>query len=271
MTALSTVGDPLRTADVQQRSELRSGVSYWFASLVVMMRFDFGRMREWAAMMVLIQTAMGAGMVIMYGFFYPQVTASRALFIATGAPTLALIPLGFVMLPGGIVQQKLEGTFEYIWSMPVPRSAQAASTFLLYTLLALPGTALALLVAVWRYDVHLSVSPLLIPAALVCALVSITVGYGMALAIRNPMVTNLVCNALIFVVLLFSPIVYPASQLPAWLFDVHRVLPFYNMAVVMRAGLTSGIETQVATSFIVLAAWTVAGCAMTAWVIGRRH
>jgi len=39
----------------------------------------------------------------------------------------------------------------------------------------------------------------------------------------------------------------------------------------MRAGLTSGIETQVGTSFIVLAAWTIAGCAMTAWVIGRRH
>jgi ABC-2 type transport system permease protein len=271
VTALSTLADPLPPFETQHRTELRSGVSYWLASMATMLRFDFGRMREWAAMMVLIQMCMGAGMVIMYGFFYPQVTASRALFIATGAPTLALIPLGFVMLPGGIVQQKLEGTFEYIWSMPAPRSAQAASTFLLYTLLALPGTALALLVAVWRYDVPLSISPLLIPSALACALVSITVGYGMALAIKSPMVTNLVCNALIFVVLLFSPIVYPASQLPLWLLDVHRVLPFYNMAVVMRAGLTSGVETQVGTSFIVLAAWTVAGCVMTAWVIGRRR
>ncbi|MGA7988020.1 MAG: ABC transporter permease [Candidatus Dormiibacterota bacterium] len=250
---------------------MRSGVRYWFASLRWMLQFDYGRMREWASMMVLIQMLMGAGMVIMYGFFYPQITAAHALYIATGAPTLALIPLGFVMLPGGVVQQKIEGTFEYIWSLPAPRSAQAVSTFLLYTLLALPGTALALLVAVWRYGVQLSISPLLIPAALLCALVAITVGYGMALAIHNPMVTNLVTNALMFVVLLFSPIVYPASQLPAWLLDVHRVLPFYNMAVVMRAGLTSGVETQVGLSILVLGAWVVVGCAATAWVIGHRR
>jgi ABC-type polysaccharide/polyol phosphate export permease len=33
-------------------------------------------------------------------------------------------------------------------------------------------------------------------------------------------VTNVIVNALIFVVLLFSPIVYPVSQLPGWLYDV---------------------------------------------------
>ena len=142
---------------------------------------------------------------------------------------------------------------------------------MLYALLALPGSVLALLVAAWRYDVHLSVSPLLIPAVLLCALMATTVGYGMALAIPNPMVTNVVTNALMFVVLLFSPIVYPASQLPVWLATVHYFLPFYNMAVVIRAGLTSGIAAHVATSFLVLAAWTVTGAAATAWVVGRRR
>jgi ABC-2 type transport system permease protein len=269
---MSSIASVARSrAAATRRGELRSGLTYWLQSLAAMMRFDFGRMRQWLGMMIVIQTMMGAGMVIMYGFFYPHVTAARALYIATGSPTLALIPLGLVMLPGDINQQRMEGTFEYVWSLPAPRSAQAISTFLLYTLLALPGTALALLVATWRYGAQLSISPVLIPAALLCSLVAITVGYGLALAIRNPLVMNLISNALVFVVLLFSPIVFPASQLPAWLYDIHRVLPFYNMAVVMRAGLTSGIETQVGTSFIVLAAWTIAGCAMTAWVIGRRH
>jgi len=236
-----------------------------------MLRFDYGRMRQWAPMLMLIQTMTGAGMALLYGFFYPHVTAARALYITTGAPTLALIPLGFVMLPGSVAQQKTEGTFDYIWSLPSPRSAQAASTFLLYTVLALPGAALALLVATWRYGVHLSVSPLLVPAALLCAVVAITVGYGMAVAISNPLVTNVVTNALMFVVLMFSPIVFPASQLPGWLYAVHRVLPFYGMAVVIRAGLTQGIVNHVATSFCVLGAWTVAGCATTAWVVGRRR
>jgi ABC-2 type transport system permease protein len=252
-------------------TELRSGPRYWFGSLGSMLRFDYGRMRTFAPMMVVIQTMMGAGMALLYGFLYPHITTTRALYIATGAPTLALIPLGFAMVPGSIGTQKDEGSFEYVWTLPAPRSAQAASTFLLYAVLALPGTALALLVATFRYGVHLSPSPLLVPAALLCALMAIAVGYGMALAITDTVITNLVVNALMFVVLLFSPIVYPPSQLPGWLFAVHRVLPFYNMAVVMRASLTQGIETHVATSFLVLAIWTVAGWATTGWVVSRRR
>src|ERR1017187_9352197 len=69
-------------------------------------------------MMIVIQTLKGAGMALLYGFFYPHVTATRALYITTGAPTLALIPLGFVMLPGTVAEQKLEAPFDYIWSLP---------------------------------------------------------------------------------------------------------------------------------------------------------
>ena len=64
---------------------------------------------------------------------------------------------------------------------------------------------------------------------------------------------------------------YPASHLPGWLFAIHRVLPFYNMAVVIRAGLTTGLVTGLGQSFLVLLAWTVAGVALTAWVAGRRR
>lgn len=80
-------------------SAARSGVGYWLRSLRAMLRFDLGQARQWAAMMVVIQVMMGAGMALMYGFFYPKVTQDIALLISTGTPTLALIPLGFVMVP----------------------------------------------------------------------------------------------------------------------------------------------------------------------------
>jgi ABC-2 type transport system permease protein len=249
----------------------RSGTGYWLASLGAMLRFDFGRSRQWAPLMAIVQVMMGAGMAITYGFFYPHVSGPIGAFIATGTPTLALIPLGFVMVPAAVGQQRLEGTFDFIWSLPSPRSAQVTSMFLLYTLLSLPGMALALLVAVWRYGVDLRMSLLFVPAVLLCAMMAVSVGFGMALAIPNPMLVNLISNALIFVVLLFSPIVFPPANLPDWLFHVQQVLPFYNMAVVIRAGLTVGLVGHVATSFLVLAAWTVAGVGATAWVIGRRR
>jgi ABC-2 type transport system permease protein len=236
-----------------------------------MLQFDLSRSRQWAPMMAVIQLMMGAGMAIMYGFFYPQVSEATALYIATGTPVLALIPLGLVMLPASVSQQRLEGTFDFTWSLPAPRTAQASSTFLLYMLLCLPGMVLSLVIATVVYSVQLSVSPVIVPAVLLCALMAISVGFGMALAIPNPMVVNLISNTLIFVVLLFSPIVYPPSHLPDWLFTLHQFLPFYNMAVVIRAGLTVGLVSDLTRSFLVLGAWTVAGWAMTGWVIGRRR
>jgi ABC-2 type transport system permease protein len=236
-----------------------------------MLQFDLAQGRQWAPMMAVVQLMMGAGMAIMYGFFYPQVSEATALYIATGTPVLALIPLGLVMLPASVSQQRLEGTFDFTWSLPVPRTAQASSTFLLYMLLSLPGMVLSLVIATLVYGVQLSVSPLILPAVLLCALMAISVGFGMALAIPSPMVVNLIANSLIFVVLLFSPIVFPPSHLPDWLFTLHRFLPFYNMAVVIRAGLTVGLVSDLTRSFLVLGAWTVAGWAMTGWAIGRRR
>jgi ABC-2 type transport system permease protein len=175
------------------------------------------------------------------------------------------------MLPESVNQQRLEGTFDFTWSLPAPRTAQATSTFLLYTLLSLPGMVLSLVVATVLYGVQLSVSPLIVPAVLLCALMAVSVGFGMALAIPNPMVVSVVTSALAFVVLLFSPIVYPPSHLPGWLFAIHQVLPFYNMAVVIRAGLSVGLVSDLTQAFAVLGGWTAAGWAMTGWVIGRRR
>jgi ABC-2 type transport system permease protein len=103
-----------------------------------------------------------------------------------------------------------------------------------------------------------------------CALMAFSVGFGMALAVSNPLLVNLITNAPIFVVLLFSPIVVPPSHFPTWLFAVDRALPFYNMAEVIRAGLSSGLVTDLTRSYLILLAWTVAGWAMTTWMVGRR-
>jgi ABC-2 type transport system permease protein len=103
------------------------------------------------------------------------------------------------------------------------------------------------------------------------SLMAISVGFGMALAIKSPIVVNLITNTLVFVVLLFSPIVFPASHLPPWLMEIHRFLPFYAMAQVVRAGLTDGIVVDVARSYVVLIIWTLIGWGLTASVIARRR
>jgi ABC-2 type transport system permease protein len=138
-------------------------------------------------------------------------------------------------------------------------------------LLCLPGMVLSLVIATVVYGEQLSVSLVIVPAVLLCALMAISVGFGMALAIPNSMVVNLISNTLIFVVSAVLPNRLPASHLPDWLFTLHQFLPFYNVVVIIRAGLTVGLVSDLTRSFLVLGAWTVAGWAMTGWVIGRRR
>lgn len=77
---------------------------------------------------------------------------------------------------------------------------------------------------------------------------------------------------IIFLLLLFSPIIAPIDQFPEWWAGVQRALTFWHMSVVIRAGLTEGlVDTSVAVSYLVLGAWTLASCAIAALVIGRRR
>lgn len=250
---------------------VRRGRRYWTQSLGAMLRWDALGLRRFLPLMLVIQTLIGAGMVIMYGFYFADLSPRAALYIATGAPTLALIPIGFVLVPAMVASQRMADTYDFIWSLPVPRLVSAMSSFTLFTLVAIPGMAVALVVASWRYGIDVDISPAIVLAIGLTALMSTSVGFGMAHAIANPLVVNLITNMLIFFVLLFSPVVYPAEQVPGWLMAIHQVLPFHHMAVVIRAGLSEGlVTTSVGVSYAVLVAWTVAGWGVTAWVVGRR-
>lgn len=250
---------------------VRRGPAAWVRGFTDMMRFEWANIRPWAGLVFIVQIMMGVGMALMYGFFYPTVDETTALLITTGVPTLALIPMGFVLIPNSVVTQRMAGTFDFIWSLPVPRSAQVSASFVVNAALSLPGTALALLVGTWRYGVDLHLSALLVPAVLLSTVMCVAVGYGMALLVTNPLVVSLITNALVFIVLLFTPIVYPASNLPTVMMRIHEVLPFYPMAQVIRAGLTEGIVTDVGGPFLVIGVWALLGTGLTAWAVGRRH
>lgn len=256
---------------VQLPPRLPRGLGWWIRSYILMLRFEGSSQRSWLPFAVIMQVLIGAGMAIIYGFYVPHLPRTAVLYLVTGAPTLSLIPMGLLLLPNLVGQQQTAGTFDFMWSLPVPRPASVASTLTIVSVVSIPGIVVTLLIATWRYGVDLAISPSIVPAFLLTALMAASVGLGLAHAIGKPVVTNLVTNILIFVVLLFSPIAFPKSQFPTWLADVHEVLPLYHMGVVVRAGLTKGLVTDVGSSYAVLTAWTVAGWLATAWVVGRRR
>jgi ABC-2 type transport system permease protein len=251
--------------------KVRRGVRYWADSYSAMLRFDLAAQRNWLPMFALMQVMFGAGMAIIYGFYIGHLSSGAALFIVSGSPALAVLTAGLIGVVMMVTERQQAGTWDFIWSLPAPRSAAVASTFTVFTLLAVPGIIVTLALAAWRYGVSLSVSPMAVPALLLSSLMVTSVGFAMAQLIARPVVTNAIVNALIFVVLIFSPVQFPISRLPLWLADVHRVLPVYYLGQVLRASVTHGLVTNLALSYAVLGAWTAAAWAGTAWVVARRR
>lgn len=243
----------------------------YLRAYALMLRFQARSMRQELAVMIVVQVLTGAGTAVIYGFVLGNLRSGQVQFVATAAPVLALIPVGFVMVPNVIAQQRLEGTYDFVWSLPVPRTAAALSSFTVFTALALPGTVVSLAAAAARYHVDLQVSPLVVPAVLLTALMACSVGFGVGHAVSNPRVVGLLSNVLIFFVLMFSPIAFPIRQFPGWLAGLHRVLPFHHMAVVVRDSLTDGLVRGAFRSYLVLIAWTAGSWVAAAVAVSRRR
>jgi ABC-2 type transport system permease protein len=249
-----------------------AGSDSWLDGYTSMLRFETRNLRTYLTVGLAIQILLGAGMALMYGFYFGDVDSVQRTFLVTGIPTLALVPIGFVMVPNAIMEHKLRDTYDYVWSLPVPRSGSAMASATIFTCLALPGAAVALLIASLSYDVDLKVSWAAVPAVLFTSAIATSVGYAVGHAVPEPRVISLITNVVMFLVLLFSPIVVAIDQFPDWWAVVHRVLPFWHMSVVIRAGLTEGmVSSSVTASYGALMAWGVAAWLVAAWVVGRRR
>ena len=251
-------------------TSVRSGPSYWWASYTAMLRWVLTQQKILFTGIVFTQFVMGIGAAVMYKFYLGSLEPQTALFLVTGIPALSLIPVGFVMVPILVMQEKSRGTHDFTWSLPVPRLAPVAATFTVFTAISMPIAALSTLLASRQFEVALDVSWTVVPLALLASLMATSVGYGMAIAIPEPRITNLITNIVIFLVLLFSPIVIPIDRFPAWAETAHRVLPFFHMSNLIRSSLSEGLAADVAASLTILIAWTVLGWAVVARVVGRR-
>ncbi len=251
--------------------ELRGGVSHWLRSYLLMVRWELLSQRMQLPMLVVVQVMLGAGMALGFGFLFDNPSQQQALYLSTGATVIPMMTLGLVMLPQVVAQQKIEGTYDYIFSLPIPRMAMYFAGLTVWSVIALPSAVMALAVATWRYHLELSIDPLALPAAMLVVTVASTIGYAFAHAIPNPRMTGVLTQLLIFIVIFFSPVSFPAERLPGWLAAVHAWLPAQHSALVMRGTLTDGLVTGgLGESFAILGVWAVGSWLVAKWVIGRR-
>jgi len=237
--------------------------------LWLLVRWQLLRSKESLPLLVLVQLLLAVSTVIGYGLVVGDPGPIGGLYLATGAPTVTLVMVGLVMTPQAVAQARTEGSLDWMRTLPVPRGLFLVADLLVWTAIALPGMVVGLLVGAWRFDVDLSPTWWIVPGALVVSLTAAAVGYAVA-TLLAPTLAQLVSQVFVFLIMLFSPVCFPADRLAPWAQHLHQWLPFQPMAEVMRAGLAPHAFTLPARSVVVLLVWCVLAVAGAAAALRRR-
>jgi ABC-2 type transport system permease protein len=219
---------------------------------------------------LVVQLMIAVGFVIGLGFLYPSITPNIAKFLTTGAPVISLLMVGLVLVPQMVASSKTEGTFDYIWSLPVPRMVYVAADATIWLLVALPGVILSLILGAAYYHFGLHISWLVIPAMALISISGIFLGYSIAHGVPDPKITQWITQIFVFFIMIFSPIMFPLEQLPSWLATVHKFLPIKYMADLSRGTLTD-LNVNLGLAFAVVGAWCLLGLIVTCMLVRRRR
>ena len=245
-------------------------VGLWH-SFRTMMRWSLASVGPMLPLIVVIQGMLAAGIVVGFGFLIPDITADTALFLSSGAPTILLLTIGLVIVPQGVSRARASGALDYQRALPVARPLLLMVDLVVWTLIALPGVAIGLLVAWLRYDLTFAFDwPILVLASLLVTTMAAAVGYAIAVSLPATL-AQLASQVLVFFVLLFSPITFPVSQLPDWFQALHLALPIQAAADLLRAGIASNAFTAEGRDLLVLVLWTAVGLLVTTRALVRRR
>jgi len=250
---------------------LRTGWAYWADGYRSMLRWHLASLRMWLMLLAMIQVLLGVGYVLGFSLFFDPIPPVAAMFVSTGAPVLNLVLLGMLLGPQLVANDKSRGGYDFLQALPVPHTAAAAAWYTVTLIAGLPAMVITLLVAQARYDLTLTVSPAVVPAALLTVFTGTMLGYALAHAVTHPMTIQAVTQALVFIVVGFAPIVFPVEQMPTWLASVNHWLPLEHMAAIVRASLTEGVVSDVARSYLIVSVWGVAAGWAAVRALGRRR
>ena len=217
----------------------------------------------------LLQILMSLGVLCGFTYFFDSPDSKSILYLATGAPTLILILTGLVILPQQIGIAKSEGYVEFMRTWPVKRSLILCADSVTWLIITVPGIVVATVVAHSYFAPGYQLFWTIIPSVLLIALTSIGTGYGIAYLLPAD-ISLAITQVIAFGSLMFSPINFPMERLPEWLQYLHRILPIYSMAQVMRASLAASTFTASTGNYIKLIIWCVLGYGWAMFILNRK-
>lgn len=244
-------------------------MTHWVQSYILLLRWTTLKLRTDIPIFICIQALMSIGIIVGFSLLIPSLNDESALYLASGAITFSLISIGIGVAPQVINVHKVQGLLDFERTIPVPRLAILAADLTSWLGIALPGIVLTIIAAHVRFDISLSISPLVVPAAILVSISAAMIGYGVVYS-ASPVMVALIGNMVMITALMFSPINYPSHRLPQWALEVHTWLPFQYMAEVIRNTISSSTTEISIRPFIILVTWSAIGLLITSRAMTAR-
>lgn len=219
---------------------------------------------------VFVVVQMILSFAVTYGFLFvtdanDDLTRS---YLSTGAMTINVIAVTCVLAPQIVSESKQNGVYDYQKTLPVSRLGILLADLLIWGLLCLPGILSSLLIS--RFGFGLSVYWGFVPVISILLIIFSLLSLGFSIAYLFPTnIVSLMTQLIMIGGLLFSPIIYSADRLPAWVAKVYQYLPFVPSSQIIRAHLFH-LEQVGLQQFIVLIVWAVVGFLLSMIILTKR-
>ena len=246
-----------------------TGTQSIMQQLGLMVQWQLRRMTEAIPLLIVLQIMLALATVGGYGLLVGPTDRTAELYLATGASTISLITIGLVLVPQLVSRSRIEGSLDWLRTLPIPREIFLISDLVIWSVIALPGLVVGIIAGSIRFGVSITPTLWVIPIALLVSLTAASIGYALTLVL-SPTVAQLASQILVFVILLFTPISFSADRMSEWAQQVHKWFPLQPMAEAMRSALLPNDFSVSAYSWVVLIVWCIVAVAAAVWSLRRR-
>lgn len=247
----------------------REGRHTYLQQLGLMIQWQFRRITDTLPLLIILQIILAIATIAGFGLLVGEPDPASARYLATGAPTMTLISIGLVFVPQIVGRSRIEGSFDWLRTLPLPREIYLISDLVVWTLVSLPGLIVGIIAGNIRFGTEITPTLMVIPVALLVALTSASIGYAITMLLA-PAVAQLISQVLLFIVLLFTPISFPSERMAEWGQQIHKWLPLQPMAEAMRYSLSPDHFSISARAWIVLIVWCVLSLIIAICALRRR-
>nr|QFF92393.1 ABC-type multidrug transport system permease [Rathayibacter sp. FH 236] len=186
------------------------------------------------------------------GLFSRTAGGNASMYVVSGSITLALLFETQGRVATNFAFMRAVGSFDYLASFPIKKGALVAASMCAFTLLAIPAVTVTTIAASLLLRLPLHVSPMIVPAVLICLVPFVAIGAVIGAHGRSLEEVSSISVAFTLLSAALGPVAISPDLLPAPLVAIGTINPAVYASVLIRSCLFGDYSFQTFVAAIVM-------------------